>query len=191
MADYNRPLDIYQGFNYNKDLQTPVGFITALKIGTESLTADLTCKNPTNSTQNLMAVAVLNHAYWGCGVTDPILLSGQVSVTNRQKIAMLVLEGLTNITVEFQYSVYDYDPADDKSKYYLAFHSNSTTMKGLLELQGPDLNISVGDDRATEVQSPINYPMTIGIAPQPEAQSIHIAVADGKNVAKAWGLAVT
>ena len=188
MPSYNRVLDIHQGFNYNKDVQTPVGFITALKIGTKALNADLTCKNPTNATQDLAAVAVLSAAYWHCGVTDAVNLDGQISTANRQEVAMLVLSGLTNIQVEFKYAVYDYDPI--RGKYFLAFHSNNTAVKGLLELVGDDLSISVADDPLDVVQSPLNYSMSIGIAPQPIAQTLHIAVAEGKNVAKAWGMAV-
>jgi hypothetical protein len=188
MPEFRRPLDVYQGYNYKKDKQTPVGFITKMTVAEQAVTADQTCKDPTNPTQDLKVVAVLSDVLWQTGVTDAVYLSGQVSTANRQTLALLVYNTLVNINVVYQFSVYDYDPL--AKKYFLAFHSNSQDMKGLLEKRGDELNLSVGDDPSTEVQSPENYPLSIGIKPQASAQALHIATGDQKNVVKSWGLAV-
>lgn len=188
MPEYRRNLDIYQGYNYKKDKQTPVGFITKLTVAGTDLTADQTCKDPTNPTTDLKAVTVLSGVLWETGVTDAVYFSGQVSATNRQNIATLIINNLTSVEVVYQFSVYDYDPV--AKKYFLAFQSNSTDMNGLLEKRGDDLNITVADDASTEVQSPINYSFSIGIKPQPSAQTLHIATADQKTVVKSWGLAL-
>lgn len=189
MPEFRRPLDIYQGYNYKKDKQTPVGFITKMTIGDTTVTADQTCKDPTNPTQDLKVVAVLSDVLWQTGVTDAVYLSGQVSTANRQSVALMVYNTLVNINVVFQFSVYDYDPL--AKKYFLAFHSNSTDMNGLLEKRGDELNLSVADDASVEVQSPENYAISVGIKPQPSAQALHIATGDQKNVVKSWGLAVS
>ncbi len=188
MPEYRRNLDIYQGYNFKNDRQTPVGFITKLRIAGEELKADQRCKDPTNPGVDLAVVAVLSGVLWETGATDAVYLSGQISVVNRQGVAMLVINSLTNIDVVFQYSVFDYDPV--AKKYFLAFHSNRTDMKGLLEKRGDDLNLSVADDASTEVQSPENYAFQIGIKPQPSAQVLSIATRDQKVIAKAWGLKV-
>lgn len=188
MPEFRRPLDVYQGYNYKKDKQTPVGFITKLKIGDTDLIADQTCKDPTNPTTDLKVVAVLSDVLWQLGVTDAVYLSGQVSTANRQSIALMVYETLVNIDVTFQFTVYDYDPI--AKKYFLSFHSNSTDMKGLLEKRGDELNLSVADDASTEVQSPANFAFIVGIKPQPVAQGLHLATGDQKNVVKSWGLKV-
>lgn len=188
MPSFRRTLDVYQGYNYKKDKQTPVGFITKLKLGETTLTADQTCKDPTNPTTDLKAVAVLSDIQWDTGVTDAIYFAGQVSVTNKQNILTLVYTSMTNVLAEFQFSVYDYDPL--AKKYFLAFHSNNTDMKGILEKNGEELNLAVADDASTQVQSPENYAATTGIKPQPSAQALQVAVGDGKNFAKAWGLTV-
>lgn len=186
MPQYRRLLDIYQGYNYKKDKQTPVGYITKIKVADKDLAVDQTCKDPTNPKNDLKVVAVLSDVLWETGVTDAVYFSGQISAPNRQTVATLIYNDLTNVEVVFQYSVYDYDPV--AKKYYLAFHSNKTDMKGLLEKKGDELNVSVGDDPASEVQSPLNYAFQTGIKPQPEAQTLHIATGDQKVVAKAWGL---
>jgi len=186
MPEFRRVLDVYQGFNYKKDKQTAVGFITKLKLGDTELTADLSCKNPMNPTEEIKAVAVLRDILWETGVTDAVYSTGQVSVDNKQAIALLVYTSMTNVLVEYQFSVYEYDPK--QKEYYLCFHSNGTDMKGLLEKRGDDLNLSVADDAANEVQSPMNYTFNIGIKPQPTAQDLQVAVGKGKNFAKSWGL---
>jgi hypothetical protein len=186
MPQYRRNLELYQGFNFKKDKQGPVGFITKIKVGGKDLKADMNCKDPTNPKQDLKAIAVMDDVQWDMGLTDAVYLSGRLSAENRQTVAQLVINDLTDIETVFQFSVYDYDPV--AKKYYLAFHTNKTDVKGLLEKRGDDLNVQVGDDPATEVQSPINYHFTIGIKPQPLAQTLHVAVADQKPVVKAWGL---
>ncbi|MDI3286925.1 hypothetical protein [Polyangium sp. 15x6] len=187
MPEFRKVLDVYQGFNYKKDKQTAVGFITSIKVGDTTLTADLTCKNPMNPTEDLAVVAVLRDILWETGVTDAVYLTGQVSATNKQNIALLIYTSMTNVLVTFQFSVYEYDPV--QKEYYLCFHSNSTDMNGILEKRGDELNLSVADDASGEVQSPINFTFNTGIKPQPSAQSLQVAVGKGKNFAKLWGLA--
>jgi hypothetical protein len=188
MAEYRRTIDVYQGYNFKKDKQTLVGFITSMKIGDTTLAADQTCKDPMNPTSDLKVVAVMSDVMWETGVTDAVYLAGQVSTANRQTVALLAIMNLVDITTVFQFKVYEFDKL--AKKYFLAFQSNDTDMNGLIEKRGEDLNITVADDPSTEVQSPANYAFHIGIKPQPSAQALHIATADQKNVVKAWGLAV-
>lgn len=188
MAQFARALDTYQGYNYKKDKQSSVGFITELKIGDTTLTADQTCKDPTSPETDLKAVAVLNHFLWNTGTTDALYFSGQISTANKQNVAMLVLKDLVKVEVTYKYKVYDYDPA--AKAYFLACDSQDSQLKGMLEKNGSELNLAVADDPSAEVQIPENYTFQIGIKPQPEAQSIHIATAQGKNVVKAWGVTV-
>ncbi|MCK6588096.1 MAG: hypothetical protein HUU21_04015 [Polyangiaceae bacterium] len=188
MPEFRRSLDVYQGYNYKKDKQTPVGFITKLKIGTVELVTDQKCKDPMNPTNELAVVAVLSGVLWEVGVTDAVYFSGQISTANKQSVALMVINALTNIETVFQFSVYDYDPL--VKEYFLSFQSNSKDMNGLVEKRGDDLNISVADDPSTEVQSPENYAFQIGIKPQPSAQDLHLATGKGKNFVKSWGLKV-
>jgi hypothetical protein len=188
MPEYRRSIDIYQGYNFKKDKQTLVGFITKMKIGDTDLDADQTCKNPMNPVEDIKVVAVMSGVMWETGVTDAVYLSGQVSTANRQAIAQFAIINLVNINTVFQFKVYEYDKM--AKKYFVAFHSNGADMNGLIEKRGDDLNLSVADDPSTEVESPENYAFQVGIKPQPSAQALHIATTDQKNVVKSWGLAV-
>ncbi|NLE87861.1 MAG: hypothetical protein GX607_15850 [Myxococcales bacterium] len=187
MAEFNKHCDIYQGYNYKKDRQTPVGFITSLKIGDKDLAADQTVKDPLNPEDDLKVVAVLSGALWQLGPTDALYFSGQVSVASKQRCQELLFKSLTKVEVVFQFSVYDYDPI---AKKYFKCLTVDADMKGILEKNGDDLNLALAEDKSTEVQSPENYAFQIGIKPQPESQNITVAVADQKNIVKGWGVAV-
>ena len=186
MPHLSKACDIYQGFNFKKDKQTTVGFVTTLKINNVQLDADITCKDPLNPTTDMPVVAVLSDASFATGVTDPIHFAGQISAPNRQNIALMQYNDLTVVEVLFKYDIYEYDPVN--KKYFKCFHCGGTEMKGLLEKVGSNLSISVADEQSNEVQSPINYSFHVGIAPQPIEQAVTLATADQKNVVKKWGI---
>ncbi|WP_438011808.1 hypothetical protein WME89_26100 [Sorangium sp. So ce321] len=190
MPQFRKVCDVYQGYNYKKDKQTNVGYITAIKVGDTDLAVDqTTCKDPLSPANNVAVVAVLSDVLWELGVTDAIYFSGQLSVYNKQTLLGLIYNTMTNIVVTFQFSVYEYDPI--AKKYFKCFHCAKTTMNGLIEKRGEDLNLSVSDDASKEVQSPENYAFNIGIKPKPSQQTLTIATSDTKNVVKPWGLTVS
>lgn len=189
MPEFRKQCDIYQGYNFKKDKQQVVGFITSLTIGGTALAVDTTCKDPTNPTSDLKVVAVCSDVLWELGVTDAVYFTGQVSVYNRQTLANMVINSLTNIEVVYKFIVYDYDPV--AKVYFKTFHCNDTDMKGVLEKKGDDLNLTIAEQPSTEVQSPENYTLTTGIKPQPEAQSLTVCTSSTKNVVKSWGLTVS
>lgn len=187
MPEFSKPCDVYQGYNYRKDKQTPVGFITALKIGDTTLTADQTVKDPENPATDLSVVAVLSGASWGLGVTDSVYFSGQVTAGNQQNVKTLSYTDMTKVDIEYQFTVYEYDPL--QKKYYKCLKPESDgALKGLLEKNNGELTLAVADDPSNEVQSPRNFSFHIGIKPQSASQQITIATAVGKNIVKQWGL---
>lgn len=190
MPTFSKSLDIYQGYNYKKDVQTPVGYITALKIGDVTLKADQTCKDPMAPETDLTVVAVLSGSMWELGVTDAHYFSGQISVYNKQQVQMLTYKDLTKVDVEYKFSVYDYDPLE-KKYFKCLLGTDDAALKGILEKNGSDLNLSVADDASTEVQSPENYAFQLGIKPQPTAQTVTVATSFSDKVVKSWGLKVS
>jgi hypothetical protein len=189
MAEFYKNCDVYQGYNYRKDKQTTVGFVTALKIGDLTLTADQTCKDPTASETDVKAVMVLSGAMWGLGVTDAVYVSGQVSVANKRNLMSLLYKDLTKVDVELNFSVYEYDPVQ-KTYYKCMEGTDGAVLKGILEKSGSELNLSVADDASREVQSPENYAVQMGVKPQPSAQTLTLATSFSAKVVKSWGLTV-
>lgn len=182
--------EITQGYNFKKDVQLPVGFITKLTLeDSDEISADQKVKKPTAPDEDFDVVAVLSSANWSTGVTDPVYFEGQISVHNRNKIQTKLYNTLANMQVKFEFVVFEYD--QEAKTYFEAFHSDGTEMKAVLEKMGDDLHLSVDDRRSTEVQSPMNYKMQIGLVPQPEAQTLTLATASTKNIVKSWGLTVT
>lgn len=190
MPTFSKSLDIYQGYNFKKDVQTAVGFITELKIGDVTLKADQTCKDPMAPETDLTVVAVLSGSMWELGVTDAHYFSGQVSVYNKQQVQMLTYKDLTKVDVEYKFSVYEYDLIE-KKYFKCLLPTDDAALKGVLEKNGSDLNLSIADDASSEVQSPENYAFQLGIKPQPEAQTVTVATSFSDKVVKSWGLTVT
>lgn len=190
MATFQKSCDIYQGYNFKKDVTTPVGFITALTVGDTELTADQTCKDPMSPEDDLVVVTVLNGALWELGVTDALYFGGQVSIANKQNIQMLTYKDLTKVDVTCTFVVYDYDPVE-KKYFKCMLPTDDATLNCVLEKNGTDLNINVADDASTEVQSPENFSFQIGLKPQPSAQQVTIATSFSIKVVKAWGITIT
>lgn len=188
-ATFQKNLDIYQGYNFKKDVQTPVGFITSLKIGDISLNVDQTCKDPMSPETDLKVVTVLSGSLWEMGVTDALYFAGQLSVYNKQQIKQLVYKDLSKVDVTCKFVVYDYDPLE-KKYFKCQLPTDEAELNGLLEKRGSDLNVDVSDQASSEVQSPENYAFQIGIKPQPAAQAITIATSFTDKIVKSWGLTV-
>jgi hypothetical protein len=188
MAQFARSLDVYQGFNFKKDKQAPVGFISTMKLGELELKADQeTVMDPENPTKALEggAVGILSHYMWEMGTTDAIYMSAQVSVQNKQELSAKLLTDWTNMEVVFSYVIYEYDP---KEKKYFKSNWTETDLKGILEKSGDNLNLTVADDPSTEVQSPKNFTLQVGIKPQTLEQMVNMATGTGKNLSKIWGI---
>jgi hypothetical protein len=187
MPNFSRSLDVYQGYNFKKDKQTAVGFVTKLELGDVPLVGDLTSvKDPEQPGQNIGAVVgVLNHYLWETGTTDAMYMSMQISVKNKTELTAKMLSTWTDMNVTFAYVVYEYDPVEKK---YFKSNWCEADLKGILEKNGDDLNLTVADDPATEVQSPKNFTLQVGIKPQTEEQTVNMATGVNKNVSKVWGI---
>jgi len=186
---FQKSCDIQQGYNFKKDIQTSVGYLTSLKIGDVTLKADQTVKDPLAPETDFPVVAVLTGAMWELGVTDTLYYTGQISVYNKQQTQLLVYKDLSKVDVVFKFSVYSYDPIE-KKYFKCLLGTDDAELNGLLEKTGADLNLSVADDASAEVQSPENYAFQVGVKPQPSAQVVTVATSFSDKVVKSWGLKV-
>jgi hypothetical protein len=185
MAEFHKAADVYQGYNFKKDKQSTVGFITKLSLGTQTLTPDQSCKDPLNPDTDIKVIAVLSDILWDLGVTDPLQFSGQISPANRSAVAQLVQKAANDVRAVFQFSVYEFDPL--AKKYFACLHSGGIDLNAIIAQQGAELNLSVADQPSTEVQSPENFSINLGLNPQPKAQAVQLAVANDKKFSKPWG----
>jgi len=187
MPVFSRACDVYQGYNYKKDVQTTVGYITKMKIGDTDLDVNQACKDPLNPTTDLKVVAILSQFDWYVGPTDALYFTGQLALSNKQKVVLLAFQNMVKVAVVFQFTVYEFDPAVEK---YFKAASCDADLNGLLEKNGSDLNLSVSNQPSTEVQSPLNYSFQIGVKPNPTSQKITLASGEGQNIVRQWGVQV-
>jgi hypothetical protein len=188
MPQFARALDVYQGFNFKKDKQSAVGFLTKLMLGENvELAADqVTIKDPVQPDQNIPGVVgVINHFMWETGYTDAMYVSAQISTSNKQVLSSALLGNWSDTDVKFNVLVFEYDPV--KKAYFKSLWADAD-LEGILEKNGEDLNLTVADDPSSEVQSPKNFTLQIGIKPQTKEQAVNMATANGKNLVKQWGV---
>ncbi|MCU0571733.1 MAG: hypothetical protein MUC41_01955 [Syntrophobacteraceae bacterium] len=190
MAENSYNCDVRQGFNFEKDAQAWVGHIVGLKIGTQQLSADMAVTDPTSANMGttVKVVGVVSNIFWNGGYADPIQFNCRVSTTNKNSIATLVHQSLSNTEVDLKFNIYEYDP--QQKAYFKCFHTNDADIKGLIMKSGGDLQVSVDMDENMDVVSPKNFSFTLGVMPQPSAQSVQVAVSTSAKFAKAWGVAV-
>jgi hypothetical protein len=191
MPQFSRSLDVYQGFNFKKDQQTPVGYLLSVSIGGQALTADMeTIYDPEQPDKTLTSkvVAVLNNYLWETGATDAMYFTGQISTGNKQKLAEMLLGSFANVEVVFKYVIYEYDPV---AKKYFKSSFVDADLNGLLEKNGDNLNIAVANKESKEVQAPKNFTFQIGVKPKTLEQSVNLAAASSKNIVKKWGVTET
>lgn len=191
MASTSFNCSVTQCFNFERDSQDVIGHLTSLKIGTFDYAKDLEVQDPTaiNDSTKIKVVGVLSGIFWNGGFADPVSFNCQISTSNKQQSVILQHSTLIDTTVEFSYTVYDYDPI--KKVYYKAFYTDPPGLKGLIAKSGDDLSLCIEMDQSTEVVSPKNFEFYLGVMPQEEAQAIQYAVSLEAKFSKAWGATVT
>jgi hypothetical protein len=191
MAESSFQCSVNQGFNFEKDAQVLVGHVNSCKIGDQELNSDMSVDNPEEVTgDNVPVFGVLSSVYWNGGYADPVQFTCQVSNENKTLLAKLVHAELSNTEVEYEFTVYDYDP--NEKKYYKCFHTSGEKLQGLVYKSGGELAMNIAMDQSGEVVSPKNFTFALGVMPYEEAeQQIHLAFSLSDKLVKKWGIAVT
>lgn len=184
---FNKSCDVKQGYDYQKGVQTPIGYLTSLKIGDLEINADQTVKDPMNPDTDFPVVAVLSGVNWALGVTDPFCFFGQLSVYNKQNVLSLIYKSLTKVDVTFKMAVYEYDPIQN-TYFKCLLGTEDAALNGLIDKNSAgELSLFIQEDASTEVYSPQNYAFRIDISPQPSAQTVTVATAFSAKDVNSWG----
>jgi len=189
MAELSYSCSVEQGFNFEKDAQDVVGHINKLKIADKEMAEDLGVTNPEEITgDKVKVVGVISGMHWNGGFADPIEFDCRISNANKKTLTVLTHSELSDTTVEFAFTIYDYDP-DDK-KFYQCFHTDAAVLKGLVMKSGGALEIGIDQDQAGEVVSPKNFALTLSVMPEDLEQDTLVAVSVSDKFAKRWGVTV-
>lgn len=196
MASSQYSCSVRQGLNFEKDQQVLVGHLVSMTVGGQALGEDMALTIPTATfssgaavTASTSVVGVISEISWQGGYADPLHFTVHVSTENQKLIAIKTHTNLLDNDVVFQFHIWAYDPV--AKVYYLAFHSNSIDMNGLILKNGADLALQISPEASPIVKSPLNYEMYIGIMPQESAQVLNLAVSNTDKFVKTWGVAVS
>jgi len=179
--------DVVQGFDFQKDKQTPVGHITALTIAGEKFENSLTVQNPTKmeSRPDEKIVGVISNIRWDGGQTDPIIFTCQVGVKNRETADILTYKKLSNTKVEFAFNVYQFD----KDTYYRSFYTSEQGIQGEIEKNRGELEMEIDDEPSSVVVSPRNFELYLSIMPSDvNAYFLNLAISKNSTKQQPWGV---
>ncbi|MEN9897635.1 MAG: hypothetical protein RLZZ66_1284 [Pseudomonadota bacterium] len=178
----------YQGFNFKRDNQDRLGYVTALTIGETEFTADFaTLVNPEDFTEEYPAVGVISSCTWGAGDAEPIHLSFQVSTVNKNLLKGLLMKSMINTTVEIGFECWDYD--HEAKVYFKTFHTGDDAVNGMVLKSGGALRIAVADDNDPSVPNPQNFTLNLSVMPASESQALQWAASSDSPQAFKWGTA--
>lgn len=139
----NFQCDVYQEFNFKKDLMVTVGYMNSLTIAGIQLTADLVnLTDPVALENSMNVVGAMDYLLWSGMPRDPIQMSLLVDDANQVSLQNLISSGVSNASIGAQFTIYDYDPA--ARKYYASFWTNGT-LNGVLS----SLNIAPSSKQPT------------------------------------------
>lgn len=183
--------DVAQGFNFQKDEQTPVGHITALTIAGEKFENSLKVQNPTKmeSGPDENIVGVISNIRWNGGYAEPIIFTCQVTPENREKAAILTHKKLSNTEVEFAFNVYEFDKDAAKPGYYRSFNTHQKIIKGQIEKTSGNLEMEIDTEPSPDVPSPRNYELYLSIMPSDSNEYLlDLATSKSSSFKKPWGI---
>lgn len=185
MPHFTRLCEVLDSQRTLLDASGPVGRITRLRLADIELVADQTGEILSCPVSGAPAVAVLRQIDWGLGASDVVALAGLVSVSNRQEIARLILDGADSIEVTFRVVVHERDP--DTTAWQPVFQSEQD-MRGVIERA--DDALSIADEAVSESDSPGRYPFEIRITPRSDVtQTFLVSGPASRRFAKPWGAA--
>jgi hypothetical protein len=185
MPTISKNCSVFNAFNFKRDRHESIGHVTALKIGETQYTADLTLDEPIEEADTKVVGAISN-VTWEGGYAQPIQLTMQVSIDNKNLLATLIHTEMKSLKMEVTFTVYEYDR--DAHCFYKSLHTNDAALACLMQVQSHERVIYLSDEPGMEVEQPLNYQLMLGIVPEEQQQEIHLAVSNTQKFVKPWGI---
>ena len=169
-----------------------LGHVTSLELAGSTLEADVSVQTPVTET-NANVVGILSGIAWGSGhnpgITDPILLSMEISSTNAATIRNLLRQPPTEIQVAISFAVYSYDYTAEK--YFVACQgaADETALKGHVHRVGNSLALEIEQDATALPQAGTQlFQLTAELEPAPITQMIALGTSSTTKIVKPWGV---
>ena len=162
--------DLEQGMNYAAGNSRPVGYITTLQVGTQSLKSDLNGKDPVTKA-NLVVIGVLKRMLWSGAGGDPKQFVFNVSAANKTLITSLLRDpALGGKDVRVSYLIYDYDVT--RTRYFNAVRPKSAYLQARFIISGGRVEMGVNAEQDLTVPQPQNYEAFLGLNPARVEQAV-------------------
>jgi hypothetical protein len=178
--------DVKQGFDFRKDANATVGYLTALDIGGTALAVDqTTLHDPADPAHGLAAVAVLATLDWDGGPTDPIRFTGQLSSENMQQLAARLRSAPASLAVTVEFTVFEYDFQTEKM--FRACHTGGVALHAEVDRKNGDVALHLSDTPAANPHTPRTFQFELAIVPADAGQAVHVASGETLRSIMPWG----
>jgi hypothetical protein len=170
------------------------GHLRSLEIAGYTLDADVSVQTPlTDANANANVVGILSGIAWGSGhnpgITDPILLSVEISLANAAKVREILHRPPTEIQVTISFAVYNYDHVEEK--YFVACQgaADETALKGHVRRLGNSIALEIEEDATALPQAGTKlFQLTAELEPAPITQMIALGTSATTKIVKPWGV---
>ena len=201
MASIKIDPETEHAFDFERNDQHLIGHIDFLKIGTTTLTRDITLLKPIGFVDSVV-VGALDMFEWSGNQGDPITLDLVVSPDNRGTVAGLVYSDLANTDVTFDLTAWDYD-SRAKQFFVTVYGKNCKGKLRLKEKKKADGTASDTDDAGVAIAGELNlsiesaphkdiappvHLLKMVIHPGSTICTINFAAAHLSKVVKKWGV---
>jgi cysteine-rich repeat protein len=182
-AEVSKSCDIIQGFNFQDNVHTAVGYINSLEIKNVELSVDFTVADPLDPSSTKKVVGVISSFFWDGNITSPLEFAFQVSNSNKVTLSILTQSDLSSVEILVSFDIYEYDT--EKKRYYKSVHSNNVVLMAQTNGEGA---VTIDPEQSPEVMIPKNFAATLTVEPQWITQEIHMAVSVADKFVKWWGI---
>lgn len=165
------PMDIQQGFKFQKYTHTPFGYLTHLNIAGKEYPKSMTINNPSMANTPVSVTGVLSAIRWNGGSTHPVVFTAQLPTDAMQMASLQVHNKLNNTRVNLSFVVYKFDKA--LNRYKLVFEA--TNVKGVIQQDGGTLEFEIDSDPSPLVNIPKNYEFYLSVIPE-DTQKQHLII---------------
>lgn len=180
-----------RAFDFKND-KGALGHLTSLELAGHTLDTDISIQTPTTGA-NANVVGILSGIAWGSGhnpgITDPILLSVEISSANAAMVRDLLHRTPTEIEVTISFAVYNYDHVEEK--YFVACQgaADETALKGHVRRLGNSIALEIEEEATALPQAGSKlFQLTAELEPAPITQMIALGTSATAKIVKPWGV---
>ena len=164
--------DPIHGFAFDCHITRNIGFLHSLKIQNLGLMADTYVANPLDCEGYLPIAASIESISWDLTPNGVIHMKFFISSCNRRAISSLALRTMSQASVDFDFTVYEYSK---RFHSYLKTFYSYGEVKGILKNEKTDLAFNIANFPSQRIRNVEVYEVSFWIQPMTFEQKLFVS----------------